>query len=181
MWGMRKRAFHLSETEVGQFRRAEQQTRDAHELRRLQGVRMYGSGESLSRIQGVTNAAERSIREWVQRYHEDGIEGLASHWQGGNASQLSPEQRLDLATKLDEYTPDQVIGMDVRIEQGVFWTVSDLRIVVQAWYGVSYSSDNSYYNLLHACGLSYQKAEKVFRSQPSAERLAEFEAELEKK
>jgi transposase len=180
MQNMRKRSFELTEAEVQQFRRTEQQTRDAHELRRLQGVRMYGSGESLPHIQEVTNAAERTIREWVQRYNDDGIAGLASHWQGGNANQLSREQRVDLAMKLNEYTPDQVIGI-IRIEQGVFWTVSDLRIVVQEWYGVSYRSESSYYNLLHSCGLSYQKAEKVFRSQPSAERLADFEAELEKK
>jgi transposase len=62
----------------------------------------------------------------------------------------------------------------------VFWTVSDLQIVVERWYGVTYRSPNSYRSLLHASGLSYQKVEKVYRSQPGAVQLADFETELEK-
>ena len=70
---MSKREFYLTAEEVQQFRRAEQQTRAAHELRRLQGVRMYGTGESLTKIKEVVNAAERTIRKWVQRYSQKGV------------------------------------------------------------------------------------------------------------
>jgi len=132
-------------------------------------------------LQQVVQAADSSIREWVRRYEQQGLAGLASQWQGGNANKLTPEQRSDLIQRLELYTPEQVIAADVRIAAGAFWTVSDLQIVLQRWYGVSYRSRNSYYNLLHRSGLSYQKAEKVYRSQPGAEQLAEFEAELEKK
>jgi transposase len=45
---------------------------------------------------------------------------------------------------------------------------------------VTYQSQTSYRTLLHDCGLSYQKVEKVYRSQPGAVQLADFEAELEK-
>lgn len=38
---MAKRHFQLNQQEINQFRRA-QQTRDVHELRRLQAVRLYG-------------------------------------------------------------------------------------------------------------------------------------------
>jgi transposase len=68
----------------------------------------------------------------------------------------------------------------VRVERGSFWTVSDLQIVIEQWYGVTYRSPNSYRSLLHASGLSYQKVEKIYRSQPGAVQLADFEAELEK-
>ena len=178
---MRKRTFHLSEHELEQFRQTEQKTRDAYELRRLQGVRLYGSGESMGQIQGVTQAAERTIREWVQRYQAQGLGGLASQWQGNNANKLTVAQRRDLTVKLDVYTPDQVIAADERHETGVFWTVSDLQIVVSKWYGVRYRSLHSYYHLLHASGFTYQKTEKVYRSRPSAVELADFEDALEKK
>ena len=36
-------------------------------------------------------------------------------------------------------------------------------------------------NLLAECGFSYQRTEKVYRSQPDAQTVADFEAELEKK
>ena len=179
--GMRKRTFILTEQEINQFRLAEQITRDAYELKRLQSVRLYGAGETIRNIQQVVNAGESSIRQWVMRYQTQGLAGLASQWQGGNANKLTDEQRADLKERIETYTPDQLIAPDVRLDDGLFWTMSDFQIIVEQWYGVVYSSENSYYNLMRACGLSYQKAEKVFRSQPNAEALAEFEAELEKK
>jgi transposase len=95
-------------------------------------------------------------------------------------NKLTAEQRQDLLEKLNQYSPDEVISPDVRVAQGIFWTVSDLQSVVEKWYGVTYGSDTSYRNLLHASGLSYQKVEKVYRSQPGAVQLADFEADLEK-
>jgi hypothetical protein len=46
---------------------------------------------------------------------------------------------------------------------------------------VSYQSEDSYLNLLHTCGLSYQQAERVYRSRPSEADFAQFEADLGKK
>jgi len=178
---MRKRTFTLKESEIKAFRQAEQSTRDAYELRRLQAVRMYGSGDPIPKIQKMVSAGESTIRQWVMRYQVDGVSGLASQWQGGNANKLTAEQHADLIQRIDTYTPDQVIAPDVRIDEGIFWTIRDFRMVIEQWYGVTYKSNNSYYKLMRDCGLSYQKAEKIFRSQPSAEQLAEFEADLEKK
>ncbi|MEO8398104.1 MAG: hypothetical protein ABI700_34235, partial [Chloroflexota bacterium] len=59
--------------------------------------------------------------------------------------------------------------------------VSDLQVAVERWYAVVYRHADSYLTLLHESGLSYQRAAKVYRSQPSATAMAEFEAELEKK
>ena len=70
---------------------------------------------------------------------------------------------------------------DMRVSRGAFWTVSDLWLAIQRWYGVSYQSDNSYRTLLKECELSLQRVENQHRSRPDAETIAEFEAELEKK
>lgn len=48
---------------------------------------------------------------------------------------------------------------------------NDLQIVTQRACRVTYRSETSYRHVLHACGLSYQKVEKVYRSQPQAVRL----------
>ncbi len=45
------------------------------------------------------------------------------------------------------YRPDQVLSAEVRISQGQFWTVSDRKVVVQRWYGVTYRSATSYQTL----------------------------------
>jgi transposase len=109
------------------------------------------------------------------------LDGLKSQWQGENALKLDREQRADLKQRLEQYRPDQVIAPDGRISHGQFWTVSDLQIVVKTWYDVEYRTLDSYRTLLHECGLSYQRTERVYRSQPDVQTVADFEAELEKK
>jgi transposase len=178
---MAKRQFQLSEQELEQFEQAEAKTRDVRELKRLQAVRLYGSGTERRVIEWLVGCEERSIRQWAQKYQQAGLEGLQSHWQGVNALKLSRVQRADLKQRLHAYRPDQVIAPDVRISRGQFWTVSDLQIVVKAWYDVEYRTADSYRTLLHESGLSYQRTEKVYRSRPDAQTVADFEAELEKK
>jgi len=178
---MGKRHFQLMDAEIQAFKQAEGQTRDAYELKRLQAVRLYGSGVPTQQISQVVQSDARRIREWAQKYTQHGLVGLKSQWQGENALKLSREQRTDLQQRLAQYRPDEVITADVRLSQGQFWTVSDLQIVVKAWYAVEYRSPGSYRRLLHDCGLSYQQTERVYRSQPDQATIADFEAELEKK
>ena len=178
---MAKRQFELSDKEVEHFRQAEQQTRDVHELKRLQAVRLYGTGMSIGQIMDIHNCGESSIREWVQKYQQTGLSALHSNWSTQNASKLTGEQQAELHTRLHEYGPDQLLPTDVRVSAGQFWTVSDLMVVVEQWYGVTYQDAGSYRNLFKRCGFSYHRAERVYKSRPSEADLAEFEAELEKK
>lgn len=178
---MAKRQFQLTEEERQAFKRAEGQTRDAYELRRLQAVRLYGSGVPTRDITQLVHCADRRIREWTQKYQQQGLAGLKSQWQGDNALKLSRQQRADLKQRVHQYRPDEIIAPEVRISQGQFWTVSDLQIVVKAWYAVTYRTAGSYRRLLHECALSYQQTERVYRSRPDARTVADFEAELEKK
>lgn len=178
---MANRRFHLTAEEIANFQQAEAQTQDARELKRLQAVRLYGMGESVATIQKLVGCGPVSPRQWAIEYGQGGLAALHTIWASGNANKLTPEQRHALRTKLALYTPEQVIAPDMREERGAFWTVSDVQIVVRQWYGVMYRSPTSYRRLLDACGLSYQKVEKVYRSQPGAVQLADFEADLEKK
>jgi len=61
-----------------------------------------------------------------------------------------------------------------------YWTVSDLKIGVERWFGVVYQSLESYYTLLHQSGFSLQRPAKVYRSRPNERAMADFEAALEK-
>jgi transposase len=113
------------------------------------------------------------------QYQRDGLGALRSKWQGGNANKLSAAQRADLVKKLEQYSPEQVIAPDRRQARGPFWTVSDLSLVLEQWYGVCYRSPASLRRLLKGCGLSYQKVERVYGSQPDAARLVECQGALE--
>jgi transposase len=128
---MAKRQFQLNVQAIEQFRQAEQQTRDVHELKRLQAVRLYGTGMTIKQIMDIHNCGASSIREWVQKYQQGGLSALRSNWSSQNASKLTREQQADLRTRLHTYGPDQLLPTEVRVSEGRFWTVSDLMIVVE--------------------------------------------------
>lgn len=180
---MANRAFHLNEKEKNAFRQREASSRDTSELKRLQAVRLYGSGRAVADIIEVTGCSESSLRRWVHQYREQGLSGLRTAYstRSQNSHKLSEAQCADLQQRLQYYRPDQLLAPDVRIEHGQFWTVSDLAIAVEQWYGIIYTDRGSYRNLLYRCGFSYQKAERVYKSRPSEADVAQFEAELEKK
>lgn len=178
---MADRKFILTEQEVLDMQRAEDVTGDVRALKRLQAVRLYGTGQPVPVIQALVGCSWRALMDWSRAYRVRGLAGLKSHWQGENALKLTRAQRADLKERVNAYRPDQVLSAEVRISQGQFWTASDLKVVVKQWYGVSYHSATSYQTLFHECCFSQQQAEKVYRSRPEALTIADFEAVLEKK
>ena len=79
---MAKRQFVLDEAEQNELRRAEGQTQEARELKRLQAVRLYGSGYAVSDITEVTGCSWRALMDWRAAYRTNGPGGLKSKWQG---------------------------------------------------------------------------------------------------
>jgi len=180
---MAKRQFELDDREVRRLRGREHETDSMAELQRLQAVRLYGSGIEMGRIRDMTGCAESSIREWVQDYKREGLEGLRADYEHSarNASKLTAAQRAEVYERLHSYQPDQMLGPTLRVSAGQFWTVSDLHVALEAWYGVVYDDPGSYRDVFAACEFSYQRAERVYKSRPSEPEIADFEAELEKK
>jgi transposase len=178
---MADRKFTLTEQEVLDLQRAEDATGDVRALKRLQAVRLYGTGQPVPVIQALVGCSWRALMDWSRVYRARGLAGLQSHWRGDNALKLSRAQRADLKERVNAYRPDQVLSAELRISQGQFWTVSDLKVVVKHWYGVTYHSATSYQTLFHDCCFSQQQTENQYRSRPDALTIADFEAVLEKK
>ena len=178
---MNNREFELSEAEQGAIQQREATTSDVRELRRLQAVRLYGSGQTMNAVVNVVGSSTRTIQRWVQDYQERGMTGLKPRWQGANAKKLSDRQRAETVQRIQQYQPDHVLSKEVRLSQGQFWTVSDVQVAVKVWYGVEYRTNDSYLALLYEAGLSYQRAEGVYHSKPSQAEVAQFEDALEKK
>ncbi len=178
---MAKRMFELSEQQQAALRRHSDQTTDRRLYERLQAVRLYGEGWRVADICDSVGCSERSLRRWCEQYRHGGIEGLGSGWRGGNNARLSAEARAEVIAKLNQYRPGQMLSSAVRVSQGAFWTVSDLVIGLQLWYGVSYQSPNSYRAILAEANFSLQRTENQYRSRRSDQAVADFEAGLEKK
>lgn len=178
---MKHRRFNLSDDEIRALEAAEGETREALALRRLQGVRMYGSGLDMKLIQQVTGAARRTLEDWVRAYRARGVDGLQPGWRGGNNRKLGVEVREELTTKLNQMTVAQALSEEERGSHGQFWTIEAVERVVEKWYGVRYQSRESYRRLLTEAGFSVQHPEGIYRSRPSEAVIADFEADAEKK
>lgn len=173
---MRTRGFTLTDKEVAELKQAEQQTKRPDDLRRMQAVRLFGTGMEKEQISEITGYGERNLQRLAACYRKDGVAGLYDQRKGGNRARLSAEQRLKLRERLHQYRP-----VDLQVSVHEYWTVSDLKIGVERWFGVVYQSLESYYTLLHEAGFSLQRPAKMYRSRPNERTVADFEAALEKK
>jgi len=114
----------------------------AAELRALAG--QCGDGAQVRRLLAVasildgcsrTEAAERSgmerqtLRDWVHRYNDEGVDGLKSRRSPGRAPFLSPEQKAELKALV-------LRGPDPEIDHVVRWRCVDLRGQVQRRFSV---------------------------------------------
>ena len=176
---MAKRKFILTEAERKELLQAYRSCKDAATRTRYQAVRLYGEGYPVEEIMQITGCSRTSLMEWCRAYREDRSQGLVDKRAGGNRAKLSKLQIEALQQMLHQYTPKERLGPKASTANGQFWNVEDLALVVREQYGVEYQSRTSYSQLLHLCGFSYQKTEKVFKSRRETQ-VADFEEQLEK-
>ncbi len=176
---MAKRKFHLTERQVHELIQAYTQCSDGPTRARYQAVRLYGSNYPLSEVRDITGCSTTSLMEWCSAFTQSGTQALEDGRVGGNSAKLTPEQRAEIERRLHQYTPRDLLGTQTYTPAGQFWTIEDLARAVQQWYGVQYASRTSYTNLFHACGFSYQRPARVFKSQ-RLQQMIEFEEHVEK-
>jgi transposase len=176
---MAKRKFVLTEAERKELLQAYRNCKDAATRTRYQAVRLYGEGYPVEEIMQITGCSRTSLMEWCRAYRADRSQGLVDKRLGGNRAKLSKLQIEALQQMLHQYTPKERLGSKAGTANGQFWSVEDLALVVREQYGVGYQSRTSYSQLLHLCGFSYQKTEKVFKSRRETQ-VADFEEQLEK-
>ena len=176
---MAKRKFTLTEAEQKELLQAYRTCKGAATRTRYQAVRLYGEGYGVEEIMQITGCSRTSLMEWCRAYREDHSQGLVDKRIGGNRAKLSKLQIEALQQMLHQYTPKERLGPKASTANGEFWSVEDLALVVQEQYDVEYRSRTSYSHLLHVCGFSYQKTEKVFKSRRES-KVADFEEQLEK-
>ena len=179
---MVNRQLTLDEQEIAALKQAADRTKDPAELKRLQSMRLYGTGQPVQKIAEIVDTSVPSIYRWATWYKRGGLAELQTKYEGNqNAAKLSRKQKTELREKLHQYKPDAVLPPDMRVSQGEFWTISDLKVAIRYWYGVTYQSDTSYRELFKACDFSVQRTTGQYRSRASQEAVATFEEELEKK
>jgi len=176
---MGKQRFQLSEQDHKDLERAYRESRDGATRTRYQAVRLYSQNYGVAEICQITGCNRTSLLEWWRKYRARGVEGLIDHRGGAVRSKLSQEQVQDIGQKLREYRPRDVLGQSTHSSSGQHWTIEDLVMAVEHWYGVRWKSRVSYHSLFITCEFSYQRTEKVYKSRRAAD-IAEFQATAEK-
>jgi transposase len=176
---MATRHFHLTQEQEAALQSAFLHCSHADTKTRYQAVRLYGTGYPVAQILDITGCSRTSLMDWCRLYRKKGLVGLLDHRIGGNSAKLTAQQVEAIQQQLHRYTPAQRLGKQVCVAQGQFWTLADLKQLVQQEYGVVYQSQNSYDNLLKKCAFSYQRPAKQYKSR-SQEKVITFEEALEK-
>lgn len=176
---MAKRQFELTEEQEKELQRAYREAGDGLERTRYQAVRLYGQQYVLEEICQITGCNRTSLMEWCRKYRQQGVVGLHDHRGGPRRAKLSHSQVHEVADKLRMYRPRDVLGQDTATASGEHWTIADLALALERWYGVSWQSRVSYHSLLLRCDFSYQRTEKVYKSRRERD-VAEFQARAEK-
>ena len=176
---MAQRTFQLDEAAANALLAAHQATNDGAYRTRLQAVRLYGLGYTPAAIAEITGSPRSSLMVWCRTYRQGGLSALEDKRVGGNSRKLTAAQVDQISQTLRLYTPRSRFGPQTATQDGLAWTVADLKQLVADDYGVSYQSIVSYYTLFKRCDFSYHQPSATFRSRNEAAVL-EWETQLEK-
>jgi len=139
------------------------QTTEAQALKRALAVKLKESGEAVKEIEQLLGVKQNFVYKWCGIYKSSG--GDASCFAlgyKGSVGYLTSEQQEQLL----EFLRDQD-----------YYSVKELRQYIKTHYGVEYQSEQSYYDLLKAGGLSWKKTQKYnpkYDEQAAAERVEEI-------
>jgi transposase len=90
---------------------------------------------------------EQTVREWINNWEDTRMSSIFVQYEGNeNAAKLTREQKNEISETLKK--PD---GLPYD-----FLSIPEFKEYVSATFGVVYESDQSYYYLLHHCGLSWK-------------------------
>jgi transposase len=152
-------------------KRFKDKKRNPHERQRCHALLLITKGYSYIQTADILFLDEETIRQWVQRYQKDGLEGLKNNplWGGEHGQRLFNEQDLArLSTLLDaEAQPGT--------EAGSGWTLKAIRQLVKERFTITYSSSGAR-KLLRVLGWSYQRGRKFYIRRTEVERAC-FELE----
>ncbi len=105
-------------------------SRDAAQSRRLLAIAMVLEGSSREDAARQAGMDRQTLRDWVLRYNEMGVDGLISRSAPGPAAKLSDAQMNELRDLV-------IAGPDAAIHRVVRWRCVDLRDEVARRFGVT--------------------------------------------
>ncbi len=121
---------------------------------RVRAIRAVSRGRSMSDVADAYDTNRSTISRWVERYEEEGEDGLMRRPTSGRPRTLAQLTEEELRSVVLQ--PASQFGYETDL-----WTVSRLHVVIEDQYRVSVSKDTIWRRLREA-GLTYQKPERQY-------------------
>ena len=102
------------------LRAAASKSIDAAQVRRLLAIALVLDGDARTQAAEQTGMDRQTLRDWVHRYNDEGIDGLKSRSSPGLAPWLTGEQKAELKALV-------IAGPDPEHHKVVRWRCADLR------------------------------------------------------
>jgi transposase len=115
-----------------ELRQEARRTKESDQARRLLAVALVMEGATRTEAARITGMERQTLRDWVIRYNEEGVEGLRDRPRSGRPSQLTPAQLCELAQLVED-------GPDVDVHGVVRWRCVDLQAQIKDRFGVEVS------------------------------------------
>src|SRR4051794_12961575 len=114
---------------AGEPRREAARCRDARAARRMLALALVLEGASREEAARAAGMDRQTLREWVHRYNEEGLDGLSDRRRPGPGPRLTPEQEAELATAVER-------GPDPERDGVVRWRRVDLQALIETRFTV---------------------------------------------
>jgi len=124
-------AVAITRTDIGvaELRAAAKRTTDSKQSRRILAIAMVLDGFSREAAAQACGMDWQSLRDWVHRYNEAGLAGLADRARSGRPARLSAAQKAEVAGWVEH-------GADLAQDGVVRFRRVDLRDRIAAQFGV---------------------------------------------
>jgi len=153
----------LTPTQITSLRIAHKQTRDKRLADRIKAVLALAAGHEYTEIAEILLLDETTLRRYVERFKEVGVDGLLESRYAGGAADMTTIQQKELAHYLEANTLP---------------TASAVVAYIEEKYRIVYTP-NGVAKLLHRLGFSYKKP-RVIPGKVNLEKQAEFMTEYDK-
>lgn len=130
------------------------------EKRRLDAIALVLGGMSQVAVAKRLGVNDRTVRDWVSIYRQEGRQGLVAKPVPGRPTKLKAAQSKELVKILDK-------GAVASGYQTDLWTCPRVAKVVEKRFGVGYHVDHVG-RLLRSLGFTPQKPERVARERDEA-------------
>lgn len=115
-----------------ELRAAARRSKDGDQARRLLAIALVLEGQSRSEAARVMGMDRQTLRDWIIRYNEEGLEGARDRPRSGRPCRLTAEQLDELQQLVDE-------GPDMAIHGVVRWRCADLQAQIKQRFDVEHS------------------------------------------